>query len=129
MAKKSDYKCTLYFKGDKVKSRFKNLFDSDIVLEVEDTELKYVGIFATQFLKFVSRPRDITDLSNYFEPALETIEKYKDGLKYFEEQKVKTIGEKSMNTGAKVHSSFGRRVKQDNTLTEEDLKYKIIKRN
>jgi hypothetical protein len=125
MAKKSDYKCTLYEKGDKVKSRFKNLFDTDIVLEIEDTELKYVGIFPTQFLKFKGKSRDITDLSNYYEPTLETIEKYKDGFKYFDEVKVK-IQEKAARTGVKVYSGFKRGT--DNTLTEDDLKFKIIKK-
>ena len=129
MVKKSDYKCVLYEPGDKVKARYKNLFDEDIILEIEATEVKYVGIFPTQFLKFVGKKADITDLSNYFEPAGETIDKYKDGLVYFNEVKTKTSNStnKSDTPHKKVLSGF-KRVSKDDTLTEEDLKFKIIKK-
>lgn len=123
---KPEYKCILYEKGDKVKSRFNNLFDSETVYEIEDTEFKYVGLFPTLFLKLVGKPRDITDLSNYYIPAEETIEKYKDGLKYFNETKVtsqKTRGTKTPNTST-FKPNFRR--SKDNTLTEEDLKPRVM---
>jgi hypothetical protein len=125
MAEKPKYKLVLFDKGDKVRPKNKDLFDQQPVYEIEDTELKYVGVFPTLFLKFVGKPKNITDLSNYFEPAAETIEKYKDGLIYFNESKVNKKQESKTGTksSANVHGFTGRsRAKQDNTLTEEDLK-------
>jgi len=127
MAKK-DYHCILYDIGDKVKPKFGTLFPDDPALEIEDTELKYVGIFPTLFLKFKGKAKDITDLSNYFVPADETIEKYKDGLVYFQEEKV-GIAKKQSSTkaGAKTHITFQRRFNPKvDTLTEEDLKPKVM---
>jgi len=123
MAKKSEYKCVLYEKGDKLVSKFNNLFDEKLILEVEDTELKYVGIYPTLFIKFVGKPKDISDLSNYYVPAGETIEKYKDGLKYFNEAKVKAKSEKS----SKTEITFTRRFNpKTDSLTAEDLKPRIM---
>ena len=121
------YRCVLFEKGDTVVYRHGELFEKTI-LTIEDTELKQVGIFMIQQLKFVGRPVDITALSNYYEPVGESAEKYKDGLKYYNETKAKVMQEKATKTGSKVHSGFGRRIKQDDTLTEDDLKFKIIKK-
>ena len=125
MAKNQTYRCVLFEKGDKVIPKYSELFEK-VVLEIEDTELKTVGIFTVQQLKFKGKPLDITDLSNYYEPAAESIEKYKDGLKYYNDTKVRITQQKDKSTG-KVLGGFRR--SKDDTLTEDDLKFKIIKRH
>ena len=126
MAKKSEYKCVLYEKGDKLISKFENLFNEKLVLEVENTELQYVGLYPVLFLKFVGKSKDISDLSNYYIPANETVEKYKDGLVYFQETKVKI---KSEENGIKVHRILEKKLRsKNNELTEEDLKPRILPR-
>lgn len=101
---KSTYQCVLYDKGDKVQSKFPTLFEKPI-LEIEETYFTYVGIYPTLILKFVGQPKNITDLSNYFEPAGDTIEKYKDGLVYFKETKAgtaKTTTAKGIKTRSEI---------------------------
>lgn len=116
MAKGNSYNCILYNIGDKVMEKH----GSTEILEIEATDLRYVGIFPCLFLKFKDKPEDIGNFSNLYMPAGESIEKYKDGLKYFNEVKVLKQKEQSVK-GSRVLSGFTRRVKQDNTLTAEDL--------
>lgn len=92
---KSEYKCVLYEAGDKVELKYANSENESKVQIVESTEFKYVGIFPTLFLKFVGKPHNISDLSNFYIPAEETIEKYKDGLNYFQEVVIRKAGTKS----------------------------------
>ena len=125
MSKKEAYNCILYEPGDKVKAKY----GSEEVLEVESTNIKYIGIFPTQFLKFKNKVEDIGDFSNLYIPAGETEEKYKDGLKYYEDVKVKTKpkNEKVIATGTKIHERLAKIAKsRDNTLTEEDLKPRYV---
>lgn len=130
MGNKNTYQCVLYEPGDKVVSKFKTLFGDADIMEVESTELKYVGIFPCQFLKFVGKGRDITDISQYFVPAKETVEKYKNGLNYFNDPKVTVKVERASKdkktTVGVIGSSFAKQLKRDNTLTEEDLKPRVI---
>ena len=124
MSKKEAYNCILYEPGDKVKAKY----GSEEILEVESTNIKYIGIFPTQFLKFKNRVEDIGDFSNLYIPADETIEKYKDGLKYFEEVKIKkpvitkTAG--AINISTKLAKQLFKANR--NVLTEEDLKPRYV---
>lgn len=124
MTKQNSYNCVLYEVGDKVKERYGN----EEVLEIENTDLKYVGIFPTLFLKFVGKPLDVGHFSNLFIPAAETEEKYKDGLKYFEEVKVHP-DKRGFRDHTRSYQSitFKRFNPKAYVLTEEDLKPKIIK--
>jgi len=115
--KKQDYNCVLYEPGDKVVERY----GSDEIFEIESTELKYIGIFPCLFLKFKGVSYDSTKFSNLFIPAAETIEKYKDGLKYFNEVTVTNKIEKRIKSSVTF-----KKPKQSNVLTEEDLKPKVI---
>jgi len=126
MANKSNYQCVLYEPGDKVRSRFLTLFGDDDIQEIESTEFKHVGIFPCLFLKFVGKANDISDLSNYYLPAAETVEKYKNGLVYYNEVKVKKQTKERVSSNSTVHSTFARQLKRDNTLTEEDLKPRVL---
>ena len=92
---KSEYKCVLYEAGDKVKLKHPRPEEEDKVEVIESTEFKYVGIFPTLFLKFVGKPHNISDLSNFYVPAEETSEKYKDDLNYFQEVILRKSGTKS----------------------------------
>jgi hypothetical protein len=124
MAKKSTYNCILYDIGDKVKEKH----GSDEVLEIENATVRYVGIYPCQFLKFKNKEDDPGNFSNLFIPAAETVEKYKDGLKYFEEVKVKTKqNDKSIKTGTKIHEQLAKVIRaKSNVLTEEDLKPRVV---
>lgn len=93
MARRDSYNCILYEIGDKVMEKH----GSTKVLEIEAVNLKYIGIFPTQFLKFKDKPIDIGAFSNLYIPAAETIEKYKDGLKYYNEVKVDAYREHKRN--------------------------------
>jgi len=125
MSKKETYNCILYEIGDKVKEKY----GSDEVLEIEFTDLRQVGIYPTLFLKFKGKELDPTNFSNLYIPAEETIEKYKDGLKYFNEVKVKSQTEKrGFRDHTRSHESitFTRRFNpKTDKLTEEDLRPKI----
>lgn len=92
---KSEYKCVLYETGDKVQLKYPKPDDKIEIETIESTEFKYVGIFPTLFLKFVGKPHNISNLSNFYIPAEETIEKYKDGFNYFEEVVIRKTGTKS----------------------------------
>ena len=124
MSKKEAYNCILYEPGDKVKAKY----GSEEILEVESTNIKYIVIFPTQFLKFKNEPEDIGTFSNLYIPADETIEKYKDGLKYFEEVKIKkpvitkTAG--AINISTKLAKQLFKANR--NVLTEEDLKPRYV---
>ena len=122
MAKKDNYLCVLYEPGDKLVEKH----GTDEIKEVESAEIRYVGIFPTQFLKFRDKPANICDLSNYYRPVEETEEKYKDGFNYYVEGKVTKQKKANTTTGTtKANNHLAnalRRVKRDNTLTEEDLK-------
>lgn len=111
---KQNYNCILYDIGDKVCEKH-GIYPNEI-LEIEVTDLRYVGIFPTLFLKFKDKELDIGHFSNLYLPAEETIDKYKDGLKYFNEVKV------NVKSSTKSNITFTRKFKQDNALTAEDLK-------
>jgi hypothetical protein len=117
MAKKSSYNCILYEIGDKVMAKY----GTTEVLEIEAVTLKYIGIFPTQFLKFKNKPIDIGAFSNLYVPAAETIEKYKDGLKYFNEVTVT----KQIQKGIKVHTLLAKQLrkkeKEEIDLTDETI--------
>jgi hypothetical protein len=84
MAKKIKYRCVLFEQGDKVKLKFPANYDDNPTRVVEETRLTMVGTFITQFLAFYDVP-DVLNVSNQYEPAEETIEKYKSGLIYYDE--------------------------------------------
>jgi hypothetical protein len=116
MAKQtSNYNCILYEPGDKVREKH----GEDEVLEIEATRIGNVGLFTCQFLRFKDKEDDIGCFSNLYIPVGETIEKYKDGLKYLDEVKVRS---KQVEKGIKIHKQIEKKIKQDNSLTPEDLK-------
>lgn len=121
MAKKSSYNCILYEIGDKVVEKY----GSNEVLEIEAVDLKHVGIFPTQFLKFKDKPINIGAFSNLYIPAAETIEKYKDGLKYFAEITVKKRTDELIQKGNRVHSMLAKQLrkkeKEEIDLTDETI--------
>ena len=126
MARRDSYNCILYEIGDKVMEKH----GSTKVLEIEAVNLKYIGIFPTQFLKFKDKPIDIGAFSNLYIPAAETIEKYKDGLKYFAEVTVKRQDTQTQK-GNKVHSMLAKQLrkkeKEEIDLTDETVfKTRII---
>lgn len=127
---KSTYTCILYEQGDKVVDKHKG----GETLEVESTDVRYVGIYPCQFLKFKDKDINIVDISNFYIPAEETIEKYKNGLNYFIETNVRVQAKGTQGKASKatprVHSAFAKQVRKkvDNTLTEEDLKPKVMSR-
>lgn len=84
MAKKIKYRCVLFEQGDKVKLKFPADYNDNPTRVVEETRLTMVGTFVTQFLAFYDVP-DVLNVSNQYEPAEETIEKYKAGLNYYDE--------------------------------------------
>jgi hypothetical protein len=120
MAKKSSYNCILYEIGDKVVEKY----GSNEVLEIEAVDLKHVGIFPTQFLKFKDKPINVGAFSNLYIPAAETIEKYKDGLKYFAEVTVKRQDTQTQK-GNRVHSMLAKQLrkkeKEEIDLTDETI--------
>jgi hypothetical protein len=120
MAKKSSYNCILYEIGDKVVEKY----GSNEVLEIEAVDLKHVGIFPTQFLKFKDKPINVGAFSNLYIPAAETIEKYKDGLKYFAEVTVKRQDTQTQK-GNRVHSILAKQLrkkeKEEIDLTDETI--------
>lgn len=120
MAKKSSYNCILYEIGDKVVEKY----GSNEVLEIESVDLKHVGIFPTQFLKFKDKPINVGAFSNLYIPAAETIEKYKDGLKYFAEVTVKRQDTQTQK-GNRVHSMLAKQLrkkeKEEIDLTDETI--------
>lgn len=128
MAKKYNYNCILYEIGDKVIEKYG---ESNEVLEIENTELKYIGVYPCLFLKFKGKEFDNTKFSNLFEPAEETIEKYKDGLKYFEEVKVTVKTGSTKKTNSKSAFTFRPKraeKKEEIDLTDESIfKTKVIK--
>jgi len=121
MGNKSSYNCILYEVGDKVVEKY----GSDEVLEIEAADVRNVGIFPTQFLKFKGKPIDVGAFSNLYIPAAETVEKYKDGLKYFDEIKIKSFANKQFKKGAKVHSMLAKQLlkkeKEEIDLTDETI--------
>lgn len=121
MAKKSSYNCILYEIGDKVVEKY----GSNEVLEIEAVDLKHVGIFPTQFLKFKDKPINVGAFSNLYIPAAETIEKYKDGLKYFAEVTVKKRTDELIQKGNRVHSMLAKQLrkkeKEEIDLTDETI--------
>jgi hypothetical protein len=120
MAKQStNYNCILYDPGDKVIMKH----GSNEILEIEATRMSTVGIFTIQLLKFKGKPDDVGCFSNLYIPTGETEEKYKDGVKRLEEVKVKS---KQIEYGIRVHEKLARKIKEDNTLTAEDLKPTIV---
>ena len=128
MTKKQEYNCILYEVGDKVIERYG---DTDEVLEIELVDLKYVGVFPCQFLKFKGKAFDSTHFSNLFEPAEETIEKYKSGFNYFNELKpISKPGSSFKQKRIKTEFTFKRREKkEDIDLTDESVfTTKVIKR-
>jgi hypothetical protein len=120
MAKKGSYNCILYEIGDKVVEKY----GSNEVLEIEAVDLKHVGIFPTQFLKFKDKPINVGAFSNLYIPAAETIEKYKDGLKYFAEVTVKRQDTQTQK-GNRVHSMLAKQLrkkeKEEIDLTDETI--------
>ena len=120
MGRRDSYNCILYEIGDKVMEKH----GSTKVLEIEAVNLKYIGIFPTQFLKFKDKPIDIGAFSNLYIPAAETIEKYKDGLKYFAEVTVKRQDTQTQK-GNKVHSMLAKQLrkkeKEEIDLTDETV--------
>lgn len=127
MAKdKNTYNCILYEPGDKVQEKY----GESEILEVESADIRYVGIFPCQFLKFKDKPFDSGQFSNLFIPAEETIEKYKAGLKYFQETTVKVNADKRPKKVTTIDTSerLARQLlkKGENILTEEDLKPRVI---
>ena len=121
MGKRDSYNCILYEVGDKVMEKH----GSTKVLEIEAINMRYVGIFPTQFLKFKNKPIDIGAFSNLYIPAAETIEKYKDGLKYFAEVTVKKRNDELIQKGNRVHSMLAkqlrRKEKEEIDLTDETV--------
>jgi len=132
MKNKVEYVCILYDVGDKVIEKYGNTQE---ILEIESTDLKYVGIFPCLFLKFKDKPFSPNHFSNLFIPAEETVEKYKDGLKYFIETKVTSPNSKiTTNKRSKTKDTFTfrpkREKKEDIDLTDENVfRTKIIKRS
>lgn len=122
MAKRSDYRCVIYEKGDKITARYGN----GVVYEVEDTELKFVGEFPVLFLKFVNKEQDITHTSNLYIPAEETIEKYKDGFKYYNNVTVNIVN-KISNKGNMVIKQTAKKEKAIQLQIEEELPPIIVK--
>jgi hypothetical protein len=120
MTKQSTYNCILYEPGDKVIEKH----GSDEILEIEATRMSTVGIFTIQLLKFKNKLDDVGCFSNLYIPTGETETKYKDGIKRLEEVRVK----KQIEHGTKIHKKLARKIKEDNTLTAEDLKPVIIPR-
>ena len=115
MGKQNSYSCILYEVGDKVMEKY----GTTEVLEIEAVTLKHIGIFPTQFLKFKNKPTDIGAFSNLYIPAAETIEKYKDGLKRFKEDTVKSAKDSSKN-GTKIHSILAKRLKEKEVIDLND---------
>lgn len=119
---KSDYSCILYEVGDKVVDKH----DDGEILTIEATDIRNVGIYPTQFLKFVGKPFSIIAISTLFIPAegTETAEKYKDGLiRMGIAGTVKKKAKAAANVGAKAHERLAKALKRtkDNKLTPEDL--------
>lgn len=113
MAKQSSYNCILYEVGDKVKEKY----GSEEILEIEATDIRTVGIFPTQFLKFKGKPINIGAFSNLYVPAAETIEKYKDGLKRYNEIIVKKNNDK-IKFGNKVHSLLAKQLRKEKEVID-----------
>jgi hypothetical protein len=85
MPKQTNYNCILYDPGDKVQDKH----GDGEVMEIEAVRFSTAGEFTIQLLRFKGKNDDIGCFSNLYIPAKETIEKYKDGLKYLDAVRVK----------------------------------------
>ena len=113
MTKRQDtYNCILYEIGDKVREKY----GGDEILEIEAADIRYVGIFPTQFLKFKGKPINVGAFSNLYIPAAETIEKYKDGLKRYNEVIVRNNNK--IKNGNKIHSLLAKQLKKEKEIID-----------
>lgn len=82
MKKQSTYRCIIYEEGDIVIAKYPK--SDDVPHKIVDTRMDVLSTSTvTQFLKFADQEDDL-NVSNHFVPyGKETIEKYKEGLNFY----------------------------------------------